>query len=101
VFSGLLQCQGDVINISKGHLRTNSIVFYHPIFFFDIFVILKMNREHNFAWSRDQLTKLLLHGKFENMCFHISKHVLSDIRYRKTCDLTSYFVLGVGGGLLP
>jgi hypothetical protein len=27
--------------------------------------------------------------------------VLSDIRYRKTCDLTSYFVLGVGGGLLP
>jgi hypothetical protein len=40
----------------------------------------QMNREHNFAWSRDQLTKLLLHEKFENMCFHISKHVLSDIR---------------------
>jgi hypothetical protein len=37
VFSSLLQCQGDVINISKRHLRTNSIVFYHPIFFFDIF----------------------------------------------------------------
>ena len=29
------------------------------------------------------------------MCFHIAKHVLSDIRYRKTCVLTSYFVLGV------
>ncbi len=44
--------------------------------------------------------KIVLTWKFENMCFHISKHVLSDIRYRKTCDLTSHFVLGVGGGLL-
>jgi hypothetical protein len=31
----------------------------------------------------------------------IGKHVLSDIRYRKTCVLTSDFVLGVGGGRLP
>ncbi len=30
-----------------------------------------------------------------------SKHVLSDIRYRKTCALTSHFVLGVGGGRMP
>ncbi len=40
-------------------------------------------------------------GKSEIMCFHFSKHVLSDIRYRKTCTLTSDFVLGVGGGRLP
>jgi hypothetical protein len=40
-------------------------------------------------------------GKSESMCFHFSKHVLSDIRYRKTCTLTSDFVLGVGGGHLP
>jgi hypothetical protein len=44
--------------------------------------------------------KLSRQGKSENMCFHFSKHVLSDIRYRKTCDLTSHFVLGVGGGRL-
>ena len=35
------------------------------------------------------------------MCFHFSKHVLSDSRYRKACALTSHFVLGVGGGRLP
>ena len=40
-------------------------------------------------------------GKSEIMYFHFSKHVLSDIRYRKTCTLTSVFVLGVGGGRLP
>ena len=32
------------------------------------------------------------------MTIKISKHVHSDIRYRKTCALTSHFVLGVGGG---
>jgi hypothetical protein len=35
------------------------------------------------------------------MCFHFSKHVLSDIRYHQTCALTSDFVLGVGRGRLP
>ncbi len=40
-------------------------------------------------------------GKSEKMCFHFSKHVLSDIRCRKTCVLTSDFVLGVGGGRFP
>jgi hypothetical protein len=29
------------------------------------------------------------------MCFHISKHVLSEIRYRKTCVSKTDFVLGV------
>jgi hypothetical protein len=28
-----------------------------------------MNREHNFPWSRDQLSKLFWDGKSENMCF--------------------------------
>jgi hypothetical protein len=35
------------------------------------------------------------------MYFHFSKHVFSDIRYRKTCALTLHFVLGVGGGRMP
>ena len=35
----------------------------------------KMNREHNFAWSRDQLSKLFWDVKSERTFFHIWKNV--------------------------
>ena len=75
------------INNTKRHLKTNSNFFTTRSFsfmLFSTFVFLKMNREHNFAWSRDQFSKLLWHGKSENT------------RYRKNTCLKNRFCTGSG-----